>query len=364
MPKNRMGLTIALCIMTSIGSSILTVNSMKVMGLLESNNQTEQTQENTDTDIQVQPTNKDKNVYQAVSEKAMPSVVGITTVSVAENRFSFPIESSGVGTGVIIEESGYILTNSHVVDDGNAKTVEVLFNDGDTIEGKVLFNDAQLDLAVVKVEKEGLVPAELGNSDDVVVGDIAIAIGNPLGLEFQKSVTQGIISGLDRTIETQTATMTNLIQTDASINPGNSGGPLLNEKGQVIGINTAKVSDAEGLGFSIPINEAKAIIDQIINEGTFEKVTLGIQGIDLEIFEAAMGADLSADKGVYIAEVIANSAAAKAGIQTGDVIVKIDDTPINEMSDLSKVLYGYSVGQEGIIEVNRGGEIKKINVKF
>ncbi len=366
MKKTGVILIVLLCISTSIGSSIATVSMMNNMGLLNKNsdlNQTDSLPEKTEvkTDIEI---SKNQNVYQAVSEKAMPSVVGITTTSTTENRFTFPTQSQGVGTGVIVDTSGYILTNSHVVDGNNAVKVSVLFNDGSTIEGKVLWNDAQLDLAVVKVEKSGLIAADLGDSDKVVVGDIAIAIGNPLGLEFQKTVTQGIISGLDRSIDTESGNMTNLIQTDASINPGNSGGPLLNANGEVIGINTAKVSDAEGLGFSIPINEAKAIIDQIINKGTFEKVIMGIQGIDLEIFEVAMKVDLEAEVGVYVAEVNANSPADKAGIQTGDVIVKVDEVNINGMSDLSKVLYGYSTGQESVVEINRGGEIKKINIKF
>ena len=365
MKKTGVVLVVLLCIVTSAISSVGTILIMTSMGRVEvvegESNSKSEDKTQTSEDIKV---SKDQNVYQAVSEKAMPSVVGITTTSVTENRFTFPTESQGVGTGVIVDSSGYILTNSHVVDDDKAIEVNVLFNDGSTVLGNVLWNDAQLDLAVVKVEKTGLVEAELGDSDEVVVGDIAIAIGNPLGLEFQKSVTQGIISGLDRTIETEVASMTNLIQTDASINPGNSGGPLLNAKGEVIGINTAKVSDAEGLGFSIPINEAKAIIDQIINKGTFEKVIIGIQGIDLEIFEAAMKTDLEAEYGVYIAEVTSNSSADKAGIKAGDVIIKIDESEIKGMSDLSKVLYEYSKGEQSVIEVNRGGEIKKINIKF
>ena len=157
------------------------------------------------------------------------------------NIFAIPTQAEGVGTGVIVDSKGYILTNSHVVSDGKAIDVKVLFNDGSTTAGKVLWNDEKLDLAIVKVDKTGLTVAELGDSSKVRVGDIAIAIGNPLGLEFQKSVTQGIISGLDRTIEAEGETMTGLLQTDASINPGNSGGPLLNVNGEVIGICSLKL---------------------------------------------------------------------------------------------------------------------------
>ena len=242
--------------------------------------------------------------------------------------------------------------------------MKVLFNDGSTTQGKVLWNDAKLDLAVVKVDKTGLTAADLGDSDKVRVGDIAIAIGNPLGLEFQKSVTQGIISGLDRTIQTEKETMTGLMQTDASINPGNSGGPLLNEKGQVIGINSAKVSSAEGIGFSIPINTAKPIIEQVIKSGNFEKVTLGIKGLDVTTFESATGTDLAAEEGVYIAEVVQDTPAQKAGIQTGDVIVKIGDTETPTMTDLNKALYKFKSGQSTKITLNRSGKEITVDVKF
>ena len=266
--------------------------------------------------------------------------------------------------GFIVKSNGYILTNSHVVSDGQAADVNVLFNDGTNMKGKVLWNDASLDLAVVKVEKTGLVEADLGDSDKVRIGDIAIAIGNPLGLEFQKSVTQGIISGLDRSIETEKSNMTGLIQTDASINPGNSGGPLLNDKGQIIGINTAKASQAEGLGFAIPINTAKPIIEQIIKSGNFEKVTLGIKGIDVKTFETATGTNLEAENGVYVAEVVSNTPAQRAGIQGGDVITKVGDIEITSMSDLNKALYKYSVGDTSKIEINRGGKNITMDVKF
>ncbi|GAA0102179.1 trypsin-like peptidase domain-containing protein [Paraclostridium bifermentans] len=316
-------------------------------------------------DIVVNEGTKSENIYHAVTDKAMPSVVGITTTTIDTNNiFAIPQQSQGVGTGFIVDSKGYILTNSHVVSDGKASDVNVLFNDGSTSKGKVLWNDPTIDLAIVKVDKTGLPVAELGNSDSVRTGDLAVAIGNPLGLEFQKSVTQGIISGLDRSIQTEQSNMTGLIQTDASINPGNSGGPLLNDKGEVIGINTAKASGAEGLGFAIPINTAKPIVEQIIKDGKFEKVTLGIKGIDVKTFETTTGTDLAADEGVYIAEVVANTPAQKSGIQAGDVITKVGDTKITSMSDLNKALYKFSVGDKAKVEVNRGGKNITIDVKF
>lgn len=354
--KRGIALTVILCLGSSISSSLFTAVLMKDNIATNSNN--------TPTQI-VSSGGKNQNIYQAVSTKAMPSVVGITTKTISTNNiFAIPTESEGVGTGVIVDSNGYILTNSHVVSNGQAVDVNVLFNDGSNSKGKVLWNDSSLDLAIVKVERTGLTSADLGDSDSVKTGDIAIAIGNPLGLEFQKSVTQGIISGLDRTIKTEQSNMTGLMQTDASINPGNSGGPLLNDKGQVIGINTAKASQGEGLGFAIPINTAKPIVDQIIKKGSFEKVTLGIKGIDVSVFEASTGQNLEAKEGVYIAEVVNATVAQRAGIQAGDVIVKVGDKDIATMSDLNKALYGYSKGQKTTVSVNRGGKVISLNVNF
>ena len=182
---------------------------------------------------------------------------------------------------------------------------------------------------------------------------------------MSKSVTQGIISGKDRSLATTNgSSMTELLQTDASINPGNSGGPLLNEKGEVIGINTAKLSDTEGLGFAIPINTAKPIIEQIINNGDFEKVSLGIKGIDVDSIKTTLGLDLSVEKGVYIIEVQGKTPANVAGLRSGDVITKIDDKSIESMSDLTKALYKYGKGDTANITIFRDGEEKVISVKF
>lgn len=261
--KKSISLVVIVAIICSILSSLLTVVVVNKTGIL---NGTTNSVKGTSSQIVVS-NEKGTNVYQAVSEKAKPSVVGITTTTLSsDNTFSMPTESTGVGTGIIVDSNGYILTNSHVISDGQAKTVNVLFSDGSTIDGEVYWYDSQLDLAIVKVNKTGLTAAELGDSDKVQIGDISVAIGNPYGLDLAGTVTQGIISGLDRTISTSETTMTGLIQTDASINSGNSGGPLLNSSGQVIGINTAKASEGEGLGFAIPINTAKPIIESIIQK--------------------------------------------------------------------------------------------------
>lgn len=360
--KKGIGLVVIVAVICSVLSSFLTVVLLKNNLTSSSNGGA------TSQSININSAGKSTNVYQAVTEKAMPSVVGITTtVMSSNNMFSIPTESEGVGTGIVVDSNGYILTNSHVISDGEAKKVNVLFNDGSSIDGNVVWYDSQLDLAVVKVNKTGLTPAELGDSDKVSIGDISIAIGNPLGLELQRTVTQGIISGLDRTIKTESTTMTGLIQTDASINSGNSGGPLLNEKGQVIGINTAKTSEGESLGFAIPINQAKEIIESVIKNGSYEKVTLGIKGYDASTYAAyaqSQGQKVATDEGIFVGEVVDDSPAKKAGVKAGDIIVKLGDTKLTSMSDLTKRLYEYKSGDKTTLVVNRDGKEVKLNVSF
>ena len=359
--KKSISLVVIVAIICSILSSLLTVVVVNKTGIL---NGTTNSVKGTSSQIVVS-NEKGTNVYQAVSEKAKPSVVGITTTTLSsDNMFSMPTESTGVGTGIIVDSNGYILTNSHVISDGQAKTVNVLFSDGSTIDGEVYWYDSQLDLAIVKVNKTGLTAAELGDSDKVQIGDISVAIGNPYGLDLAGTVTQGIISGLDRTISTSETTMTGLIQTDASINSGNSGGPLLNSSGQVIGINTAKASEGEGLGFAIPINTAKPIIESIIQKGSYEKVTLGIKGTDASKYAQYSKQQLSTDEGVYVAEVVSGSAAESAGIKSGDIITKIDSTNLSVMSDLTKNLYNYTKGDSATLTINRDRKEMTLKVKF
>ena len=300
----------------------------------------------------------------AVASSAMSAVVGITTVETQRTFFSEQ-DVSGVGSGVIVHKDGYILTNSHVVADGNAKEIKVLFEDGETFEGIVLWNDRILDLAVVKVERTDLPVAVLGNSDDLVVGEVAVAIGNPLGLELERTVTSGIISGLNRSVRVDTENVIdNLIQTDASINPGNSGGPLLNSRGEVIGINTAKMKSAEGLGFSIPINQAKPIVAEIIETGTFKTVLMGISGVSLVEYESRLGVNLAAESGVVVIEVSNESPAFRAGILPGDVIQNLDDVEITNMGQLRRELYKYKVGDMAIVDVFRNGENIELQLEF
>lgn len=311
-------------------------------------------------------TNDDINTVAAVAKKAMSSVVGITTVEIQEPAFPFFIlqEVEGVGSGVIVDSNGYILTNSHVVADGKAKSVTVLLDNGESKDATVLWNDSLLDLAIVKIDAKNLPVATLGDSDKLEVGELAVAIGNPLGLDFQRTVTSGIISGLHRSVTVNNNVIEDLIQTDASINQGNSGGPLLNSKGEVIGINTAKITSAEGLGFAIPINQAKPIIEQVIKNGTFQSVVLGITGASVLDYQRTFRVKLPVEKGVILLQVHENTPAYEAGLQIGDIITKIDDTTIENMDQLKKALYKYKVGDKAKLTINRTGKVIEIEVTF
>lgn len=302
------------------------------------------------------------NTAEAIAAKVLPSVVGISTsTKVTFQGWNGQEEglTSGVGTGIIVDEAGYILTNSHVVSDGKAETISVGLSDGRELTGKVLWNDRSIDLAIVKIDATGLVAAELGDSDDINIGAYAVAIGNPLGLDFERSVTAGVISGLNRTItvsdgQTET-TMDNLIQTDAAINSGNSGGPLLNSEGKVIGINSAKAQNGEGLGFAIPINTAIPIIESVLESGSFQRVYLGIQGGSVAEYQAAYpDEELASDKGVIVSDFLTNSPAKAAGMQKGDIIVGLDDEAIDNMTDLITNLLHYKSGDKVSVKVVRG----------
>ena len=300
----------------------------------------------------------------AVAEKSQKTVVGITTETERQiNTFWGPQmrTEQSMGSGFIVDSKGYILTNSHVVGDGKYKNITVSLIDGTKEVGQVLWYDTTLDLAVVKINKTGLPVAELGDFDKLLVGEPAVAIGNPMTLDLERTVTQGIISGLNRSIVFENGTVIEpLLQTDASINSGNSGGPLFNAKGQVIGINTAKMMTAEGLGFAIPINTAKPIVEQIISDGSFSTVYVGISGMAVETYERGYGIDLIADYGVIIIETMKNSPASEAGLQPNDVITAIDGHKIEDMDDLKRRLYNYRDGDKSEFTILRNGEEQNI----
>ncbi len=309
----------------------------------------------------------ERNVESAVAQKTTPSVVGITTLAMEENILFQQGESlqEGIGSGVIVSEDGYILTNSHVIRDGKADSIEVVFNDGGKAKAKLLWNDATLDLAVIKAEKSGLTPVDIGDSEKVTVGDKAIAIGNPLGMDLQSTLTSGYISGLNRSITLQNGMqMDGFIQTDAAINPGNSGGALLNAEGKLIGINTAKAGEGEGIGFAIPINLAMPIVEQITQTGAYEPVLLGISGIDIGRYKMAVGQELPVDEGVVVMEVHRDSPSEKAGFQQGDIITAIDDYKTPNMNQLKKALITHKKGDTVNVRIMRGEKEETVDLKF
>lgn len=286
------------------------------------------------------PQEKDVNITTAIAKKVNPAVVGIRTTKYEKDMFFGRTKVEGVGSGVIVDRNGYVLTNNHVADEVSDITVFLI--DGSSVPGRIVWTDPGLDLSIVKIEAHDLPAAEMGNSDELEVGELAVAIGNPLGLRFERSVTEGIISALNRTIPVENDKfMEDLIQTDASINQGNSGGPLINSQGKVIGINTVKVTSAEGMGFAIPINIAVPVIKSIVETGSFKTPYIGVTGLDKEI-ASFYGYDIN--EGIFVANIDKDGPAYEAGIRSGDIILGINDNPVNTLTSLKQNIYGAGVG--------------------
>lgn len=311
-----------------------------------------------------------------IVDEIMPSVVGVSstfeiTESYSSWGFGFPSGSQtsqaiGTGTGIVMTEDGYILTNAHVIYDssdeynaGEAVSVSVLFSDETEYDAKIYAYDVETDLAILKVDETGFTPAEFGDSSELRIGELVIAVGNPLGFELFGSVTSGIVSALDRKLSINDQSLS-LIQTDTAINQGNSGGPLLNSCGQVIGINSSKLSASygmatiEGLGFAIPINEAKTIIDDLIN---YRHVTgrpqIGITTVDItEAYSNYLGLPM----GLYVRGVGKGSAAEEAGIRAGDIIIGINDEAVTTMEELNAIKNQFKAGDTITLKINRDGE--------
>lgn len=305
-----------------------------------------------------------------IVDSIMPSFVGISsTFEVSYDGWGGIVNSQqmqGTGTGIIMTEDGYIATNAHVVYDnesqyaaGQAVEVSVLYSDESVHEAKIIAYDLQTDLAVLKVDETGLTPAVFGDSDDLRVGELVIAVGNPLGFELFGTVTSGIVSALDRQVTIGDKNMT-LIQTDAPINSGNSGGPLLNSCGQVIGINSAKMSSSygsasiEGLGFAIPINDARTIINDLINYKYVKgRPYMGISTTDIT---ESYSRYLNLPMGAYVNYVEEGGAADFAGIQEGDVIIGVEDETVSTGAELAAIVYDYKAGDSITLTVSRRGK--------
>lgn len=286
---------------------------------------------------------------QEVARIATPSVVGITVERMTtDSIFGGKTESRfGVGSGVIVSPDGYILTNHHVAGRKNNRII-VSLSDGRNVDGKTVWSDSVLDLAIVKVNQSGLPTVALGDATTLSVGEPAIAIGNPLGLDFQRTVTSGIISAVNRTISIETENginyMEDLIQTDASINPGNSGGPLLNSRGEVIGINTVKVTSAEAMGFAIPINVAKPVVEKLVNTGTFTEAYLGLFAYDKALLPYVKADIKDIKEGIYVAHIDEEGPAYKAGLRLGCIIREIDGNKVNTMLQLRTIIFSKNPG--------------------
>lgn len=315
----------------------------------------------------------DTSIYAA--NKILPSIVGIkveynvnSLISMFGNRGQTSTASAS-GSGIIISEDGYILTNNHIVSTSSSesyyevseatKLTVTLFNDDTEYEAKIIGTDEQTDLAVIKIEKTGLSKAEFADSDNIKVGEFAMAVGNPLGM--QSSITCGVISAVNREVTDTEGKKYNLIQTDAAINSGNSGGALVNSEGKVIGINTLKLSGTgiEGMGFAIPINSTTDITSQLIQYSKVKRPYIGISGMDLSE-ETAKKYNLVV--GIYVKSVDDFSAGEKAGIKSGDVIIEADGKKVTKMDELNEIKNSHKIGDEMKIKIKRDNNEKELTI--
>lgn len=282
-----------------------------------------------------------------IAKKVLPSIVAISLKTRTRDFFGRVYEGQGTGSGIIIDDQGHIVTNNHVVD--GVKDITVILNDGKELEATLVGKDSQTDLAVIKVDAKNLPFAEMGDSSKLEVGELAVAIGSPMGTEYAGSVTAGIISGLNRKVSVGDNSI-KLIQTDAAINPGNSGGALVNSEGKVIGINTIKFAETtvEGMGFAIPITEAKPIIQEIIDNKKVARPYLGIQGITITEEDAEK---YDVPQGVYVNDVIPFSGAERAGIKRGDIITKLDGQKVLTIEDVIEIVRKHKVGDTVQVEI-------------
>lgn len=315
----------------------------------------------------------DTSVYAA--NKILPSIVGIkveysvnSLITMFGNRGQTST-ATATGSGIIISEDGYILTNNHIVATSSSeayysvseatKLTVTLFNEEKEYEAKIIGTDQQTDLAVIKIDKDNLAKAEFADSDSIKVGEFAMAVGNPLGM--QSSITCGVISAINREVTDSEGKKYNLIQTDAAINSGNSGGALVNNEGKVVGINTLKLSGTgiEGMGFAIPINSTTDITSQLIQYSKVKRPYIGISGIDLDEKTAK---NYNLVIGIYIKSIDDFSAGEKAGIKIGDVIVEADGKKVTKMDELNEIKNSHKIGDEMKIKINRNGQEKELTI--
>ena len=317
------------------------------------------TEKNYASDYTAEPTSvsnkaEEKDISTLI-ENINNAVVGISKIANKGTTIFLQDGASnlGLGTGFIVSNDGYIVTNQHVSGEKNS-TCYVTLENGKNYKASVVWSDTDL---------------HLGDSDKIKVAEQVYAIGNPIGFEFQRTVTSGIISGLNRTIKLEedgkTSYMEDLIQTDATINPGNSGGPLINKNGEVLGINSVKITSAEGIGFAVPINIIKPIIEKLASKGGYITPTLGVFAYDKSMvpyINQELDQNIKLDKGIYVADVIKNSPAEKAGMKRGDIILEIDQIELEKMLDLRKYIYEKEVGERVNIKYIRGNKEYQVNI--
>lgn len=308
------------------------------------------------------------NTSISVAKKVLPSIVGITVTYQVNTLFGGSGTSEATGSGIIISEDGYIVTNNHVISTSNnssyfqiteATGIKVnLYGDSQSYDATVVGNDSYTDLAVLKIEKTGLTPAVLGDSSDLQVGEFVMAIGNPVGMDY--SVTQGIVSAINREV-TVDGTTYNAIQTDAAINEGNSGGALVNANGEVIGINTLKLSGTgiEGIGFAIPISSTTSVIDQLIQYKTVKRPYIGIAGSQID---STIAKRYNLHEGINVEEVEKDSPAEKAGIQQSDIIIKIEGKEVKSVNELNQVKNTYNIGDTVTLTIVRNSQEMDVKV--
>ena len=305
-----------------------------------------------------------KEVVDVIAQ-ATSSVVGISKVKNIGSTIFLKDGSSklGLGTGLIVTDNGYILTNARVSGE-KYSTCYVTLETGEVFTGNVVWSDMDVDLAILKISAKNLIYAKLGDSDNIKVGEKVYAIGNPIGFEFERTVTSGIISAIDRTIkieEDENSYMSNLIQTDATINLGNSGGPLINIDGEVVGINTLKITSAEGISFAVPINLVKTIIEKFATQGKFEEASIGIFAYDKNVIPY-IDNNLKFNTGIYVVQIDRNSSAYNSGLREKDVIIQIDNINLEKMCDLRRYIYTKNIGDEVILKILRNNTEKEIKM--
>lgn len=372
-PKKKYSLvTVVLCVVlaaviggTTGATSVFMLNKVnETLGITD--NDENGIQQNTVTNISVDESVE--SVIEAVALKVTPSVVGIATTAATTSFFGGSSESTGEGSGIVYSSDGYIITNYHVIESAvtsSASKIEVFLN-GDTEDGyqaSVVGYNISNDLAVLKISATGLTAIELGNADELRVGQYVAAIGNPGGLEFMGSVTYGIISGLNRVIsDSSTGSEVNLIQTDAAINPGNSGGALVNTKGKLIGVNSSKIAatEYEGMGFAIPIDTVKEICDKIIENKDAPNPYIGIT--ISEKYDAETLKRLGYPAGAVVKSVMSGGPAYESGIRSGDIIVEFNGVAINDYSELNDAVANSAVGTTVKVKIYRSSKYYVTNI--